>query len=373
MRSKSRLELLAAVFVLGFISTVVGQQPPRQGGGRLQLEPLGAKNEAVFPYFEGWHGNDDGTATILLGYYNRNTDQTLDVPIGPNNRIEPGGPDRGQPTHFLPRRQYGVFTITVPKDSKERFTWTLTANNLTNAVTVWLNPQYFVEPFRNAANGNTPPKIKFVDTGPVLQGPPRVPPPTIQATVNQPVSLTLWASDAPATYDAATNRFMTLEEVAARRAKDAAEGGGAGRGGRGGAAAGGAGDSGAAGAAGGRGGASADPGSVAIINGQVISMSGAGARGAAALAASRGGAGPSGDVNITWTKYRGPGEVTFAQTRVPVQLKGNFSTFQEAKTTATFNVPGEYWLRAVANDASGDGGGGDQCCWTTAHVKVIVK
>ena len=92
------------------------QQAPRPGAGRLPLEPLGTNNEAVFPYFEGWYRNDDGTATILLGYYNRNVDQTLEVPIGPNNRIEPGGPDRGQPTHFLPRRHYGVFTITVPKD-----------------------------------------------------------------------------------------------------------------------------------------------------------------------------------------------------------------------------------------------------------------
>jgi hypothetical protein len=230
------------------------------------------------------------------------------------------------------------------------------------------------------ANGNTPPKIRFAEAAPLIQGPPVPVAQTLQGTVNQPVALTLWASDAPATYDAVTNRYMTLEEVAGRQAKEAAEGrggrGGAGRGATPGAAAGGTGGDGTAtppAAAGARGGASADPGAVAIVNGQVISMSGSGRGGAAALAAGRGGAGPSGDVNITWTKYRGPGDVTFAQTRVPVQLKGNFDAFQEAKTTATFSAPGEYWLRAVANDASGDGGGGDQCCWTTAHVKVVVK
>jgi hypothetical protein len=368
LMGRSRFELVIVVFVMGCITTLVGQQqPPRQGAGRLQLEPLGAKNEAVFPYFEGWTNNSDGTASILIGYYNRNSEQTLDVPIGPNNRIEPGGPDRGQPTHFLPRRQYGVFSITVPKDSTQKFTWTLTANNLTNAVTVWLNPQYFVEPYRNVANGNTPPKIKFIDAGPVIQGPPVPVAQTLQAAVDQPVPLTLWAADVPATYDAVTNRFMTPEEVAARQAKEASEGGG--RGGRGGTGA-----TGATGAAGGRGGGS-DPGAVAIVNGQVINMSGGGRGGAAAaLAAGRGGAsGPPGDVNINWSKYRGPGDVKFAEARVPVRLKGNFSTFQEAKTTATFSAPGEYWLRAVANDASGDGGGGDQCCWTTVHVKVIVK
>jgi hypothetical protein len=65
--------------------------------------------------------------------------------------------------------------------------------------------------------------------------------------------------------------------------------------------------------------------------------------------------------------------VKFEPQRVPVQLKGKFTEFQKAAATATFSAPGEYMLRAVANDSSGDGGGGDQCCWTTAHIKVTVK
>jgi hypothetical protein len=353
-----RAFVIAAACLIAGATTLVGQQPPRQGAGRLQLEPLGARNEAVFPYFEGWHTNEDGSATILLGYYNRNTEQTLDVPIGPNNRIEPGGPDRGQPTHFLPRRQWGVFSITVPKDfGNQKITWTLTANNLTNSVTVWLNPLYFVEPFRNSANGNTPPRIKFAEAGPVLQGPPRAVAQTLEAAVGQPLPLQLWANDLPATYDAATNRFLTPEEVAQKQARDAAEAPAA-RTPRAEAAT--------------RPATNTDPGAVAIINGQVIPMgtSGTAARAAAAAAAR---SGPPADVTIVWSKYRGPGEVTFAQSRVPVHLKGNFGAFQKAETTATFSAPGEYMLRAVANDASGDGGGGDQCCWTTAHVRVIVK
>jgi hypothetical protein len=35
-------------------------------------------------------------------------------------------------------------------------------------------------------------------------------------------------------------------------------------------------------------------------------------------------------------------------------------------------MPGEYILRGQSNDASGDGGGGFQCCWTNVHVKVTV-
>jgi hypothetical protein len=44
-----------------------------------------------------------------------------------------------------------------------------------------------------------------------------------------------------------------------------------------------------------------------------------------------------------------------------------------ATTMATFSEPGEYTLYLVANDWSGPGGGGFQCCWTNALVKVSVK
>jgi hypothetical protein len=43
-----------------------------------------------------------------------------------------------------------------------------------------------------------------------------------------------------------------------------------------------------------------------------------------------------------------------------------------AKTTAKFSEPGEYVIHMVANDYSGDGGGGEICCWTTAKIKVTV-
>ena len=72
---------------------------------------------------------------MLVGYFNRNAKEALDIPVGPNNRIEPGGPDMGQPTYFETRRQWGVFTIRVPKDfGTKKLTWTLTANGETNAV-----------------------------------------------------------------------------------------------------------------------------------------------------------------------------------------------------------------------------------------------
>src|ERR1700751_4155664 len=107
----------------------------------LPLEPFHNSGQGVIAAFEGWFANPDGTFSILLGYYNRNLKQAIDIPCGPNNKIAPGGPDPNQPAHFLPGRQWGIFTITVPKDFGDRkLTWTLTANGKTTTIPMSLNP-----------------------------------------------------------------------------------------------------------------------------------------------------------------------------------------------------------------------------------------
>ena len=79
-------------------------------------QPIRERGSSVTGAYEGWYRNKDGSVSLLVGYFNRNTKQELDIPVGPNNRIEPGGPDQGQPTHFLTSRQWGVFSIKVPAD-----------------------------------------------------------------------------------------------------------------------------------------------------------------------------------------------------------------------------------------------------------------
>src|ERR1700678_3137320 len=115
-----RLECLV-VLVLAVCGSASGQELP--------LEPSHDSGQGVTGAFEGWFPNQDGTYSMLVGYFGRNLEQPIDVPIGPNNRIEPGGPDQGQPTHFLPGRGWGLFTVTVPKDfGDKRLTWTIVAN-----------------------------------------------------------------------------------------------------------------------------------------------------------------------------------------------------------------------------------------------------
>src|SRR4030095_4213194 len=82
----------------------------------------------VTPAFEGWLETADGTRSFVFGYMNQNWEEELDVPVGPDNTIEPGGPDLGQPTHFQPRRNRFVFMVPVPKSFKEtdELLWKLT-------------------------------------------------------------------------------------------------------------------------------------------------------------------------------------------------------------------------------------------------------
>ena len=163
---------------------------------QLPLEPARERGNSITGAFEGWYKNDDGTFTLLMGYFNRNTRQTMEIPVGPNNRIEPGGPDMGQPTFFEPRRGWGVFTIVVPKDfGTRKYTWTITANGETTTVPLSLHSQWEISPFKDPAMGNTPPTVKFSATGNVLTGPPRGIAATYNGAVNQPVAMEFWVAD----------------------------------------------------------------------------------------------------------------------------------------------------------------------------------
>ena len=163
---------------------------------RMPLAPAAVRGASVTPALEGWFKNPDGTATILVGYMNRNQSQVFDVPVGPNNSIETGGPDFGQPTHFELGRNYGVFSVTVPKDfGTKRLTYTISVNNQPQTITLGLPNGYQIEPFFRNDTGNSPPVVKLDPKGPELKGPPRGVAQTLSATVGQPLTLTLYATD----------------------------------------------------------------------------------------------------------------------------------------------------------------------------------
>jgi len=91
-----------------------------------------SKGQPVYPAYEGWQQNPDGSYDMIFGYMNENWEEEVNVPVGPDNNIEPSGPDRGQPTRFYPRRNRFVFRVRVPKDWGDKdLTWTLTTHGKT--------------------------------------------------------------------------------------------------------------------------------------------------------------------------------------------------------------------------------------------------
>ena len=267
--------------------------------GQVPIEPAKQFGTGVTPAYEGWFDNPDGSHNFLVGYLNRNRAQEVEIPIGPNNKIEPGGPDRGQPTHFMPGRQTGTVLITVPKafPPTQALTWTLTINGQTNSIPLKLNADYNISPLKDSSVGNTPPILRFVQGGPVIQGPGMgtlAKASTRTTSVAAPLELPLWAED-DAKYT--NNSSMPMR-------------------------------------------------------------------------------GQRPPVALTWAKYRGTGTVTFDKPKPAVErIKGgpvNEPYEGKAATNVKFSEPGEYVLQVTANDYSGDGGGGFQCCWTTALVKVTV-
>jgi len=105
-----------------------------------------ARGQDVSPTFDGWEQNSDGTYTLHFGYFNRNSEEELDVPVGPGNNVDPGG-DRGQPTHLYPARKWWVFKVVLPKDwpKDRRAVWTLTTHGRTNQAKGWLQPEWEVD------------------------------------------------------------------------------------------------------------------------------------------------------------------------------------------------------------------------------------
>ena len=256
----------------------------------LPIRALHDSGQSITASYEGWFPNEDGSYSILFGYYNRNEKQVLDIPIGPDNRIEPGGPDQGQPTHFLIRRQWGVFVVKVPKDFGDKeLTWTITAHGTTTSVPAGLDPLWEISPFLDD-NGNTPPRLILEDGGPTVQGPIPVGA-TKTAKVGQPLALGIRIAD-----DAKLIPGMRRRETP--------------------------------------------------------------------------------PVKVTWSKYRGPGDVVFENVHPMVEEQdppAEGTAFSgRAATTATFSEPGEYVLEVVLNDWTGLGGRGFLCCWTNGLVTVSV-
>jgi len=200
MNKKLVWSLCAVVALVGGGLALSAQQP----GGPVMSAPPRASGASVTPAFEGWFDSPDGSHNFLIGYYNRNTQEEIDIPIGPNNRFD-STPDMGQPTHFLTRRRYGFFIATVPKEfsKTQKISWTLTVNGVTSTVPFLLHRDYNISPLKASEESrnhefNRPPVLRFADLGPRVTGPMATAlKPFIErkATAGQPMPLDIFAED----------------------------------------------------------------------------------------------------------------------------------------------------------------------------------
>ena len=181
----ARLMALAMTLALTTLTATSGQQLVYWSG------------QTVAPAFEGWEQLPDGTYNMVFGYFNRNQDERLHVPVGPDNHIEPGGPDRGQPTYFFPRRNRFHSKVRVPADFGDKeLVWTLTTRGHTEKAYATLIPEYIIDkqlPMLDVGNFgrdpegrdllNEPPTVELEGTS------------DRRVTVGEPLSLMATATD----------------------------------------------------------------------------------------------------------------------------------------------------------------------------------
>ena len=44
-----------------------------------------SRGQNISPAYEGWEQNADGSSSLVFGYMNRNWEEEIDVPVGPEN------------------------------------------------------------------------------------------------------------------------------------------------------------------------------------------------------------------------------------------------------------------------------------------------
>lgn len=316
---KKQVRALIGALALVVVPAIAGAQSLAYNSG-----------QNVAPGYEGWEEDADGSKYFLFGYMNRNWEEELDVPVGPDNGFSPGPADQGQPTHFLPRRNRFVFRVKVPANftAKDELVWTLTTAGKTEKAYASLREDYKVDDVVKASEtgalgaGSSSPEIR-ANKPPVVkvQGSK-----TLTAKVGQPVSITTLVTD---------------DGIPARRGTGLAGAAVSNRGSR------------AAEAANTRG-----PESAARVN-------------RAMAPPIRVTVGKNVGLHLSWHVYRGAGQVTFD----PIQVKPWEDTRAGANspwapiwapppmpadgrivTKATFSEPGTYVLRALADDGALTGG-----------------
>lgn len=188
---------ITAVLTIAAAGSVAGQET------ELPLTPLKPSGDIVAPFFDGWYLNPDGTITFSFGFFNRNTQEVVEIPLGPDNYITPAEYDGLQPTTFPPvsyggfsgRRERGAFAVTVPADFDGEVVWTLRSRGKEYRVPGRSTAVAYELSHSPQAAGSLAPAVKVDPNAEPHTG--RGPEATINLTakVGEPVTLWAWGQD----------------------------------------------------------------------------------------------------------------------------------------------------------------------------------
>ena len=309
---KARCLIGIGALVLGLFATsttALRAQHPTDNM-EFMFSNLRPSGQPVIPIFDGWYQKPDGTYDLCFGYFNLNTKQALDIPLGADNFVEPRRFDGSQPTYFMPvppapnlyRRYFCTFAVNVPANfpKTERITWTLRFHGRPFSVPGHLRSiNYKIQELsaKDGGRSSVAPVIKFLPAGPEGRGRSGVKAGPLTVATGQPLDLSLSVTGPPGVSGGAV---MDLDDD--------------------------------------------DGGRPVIRNGKRRIWW------------------------AIWAKHQGPGNVAFSPQEIDV-WEGD--TLVASK--ATFSAPGDYILRVQAIDNPGEGGSYQfHCCFTNGFVKVTV-
>lgn len=173
------------------------------GDSPLHQSALRPSGQNVIPIYDGWFENPDQSYTFCFGYFNLNTEEAVDVPLGPGNRLEPARYDGAQPTHFDPvpdpeltspyRHHWCVFTVTVPEDfGSGDVVWTLATQGDTLTVPASLIPAYVLDEPASPGRYAVAPFLRLEEDTEPARGRQGVWSAPRRASVGEPLELTVW-------------------------------------------------------------------------------------------------------------------------------------------------------------------------------------
>jgi hypothetical protein len=178
------------------------QVPPHLRG--YPLSTLQKSGDLVAPFFDGWVANEDGSVLMVFGFMNRNTEELVDIPLGPNNYIEPAMFDGMQPSHFPVYnrrgfqgiRERGAFAVTVPANmAGTEVVWTLKHAGYEYSVPGRATSTAYEMSRAIRARGSLSPAIRFDRSGPESIDREGITADRVTTSVGTPVTLSALVQD----------------------------------------------------------------------------------------------------------------------------------------------------------------------------------